>query len=363
MKAICIVIDDISLNAGTERAVCNLANLLESSCKYHAVITSLFSQEDSTVKYSLEKGVEIVHFSLSNSGKAERFRSYSKFVKIMSAKYADTYHAIVGTTHALNSLLPKIRTKSCLIGCEHLNYDSCPWYSKQIRRMMYPKLDGVVLLTNADKKHYVDFIDSKKLFVIPNSVSFTSDVTSTLSSKRIIALGRLEAQKGFDYLVEVADILKNKINDWHIDVFGDGSEREKLEEQSRKLNVQDYITFRGGTNHVTEELLNSSIYVMTSRFEGLPMVLIEAQIVGLPIVSFDCPEGPADIVNNGENGFLVPLGNVEEFAERVIEISQNEGMRLSFGKNATEGSKRFNPNNIYCLWDKLFTLLIEKELS
>ena len=357
MRKVCIVIDNISNNAGTERAVCNLSNLLAKSGEYKPIIASLYSNNNDLIHYELDSTVEINHMNFKSGGTIFRLLAYIRFLIRFNLRFKSEYDYIVGTTYAINSLFALIHTKAKKVGCAHLNYDSCTTISKKIRRKLYPKLDAVVLLTNADKSHYTDFVDNSKLFVIPNSVSFTSNEVSSLENKRFIALGRLTEQKGFDYLIKAARQLKKALPDWHIDVFGDGPDKEKLLKMCQKYNVNDYVSFNGVTNNVTSELLNSSAYLMTSRFEGLPMVLIEAQICGLPIISFDCPEGPADIIDEGENGFLVKIGDIDSFVECAVRVAKDSELRKKFGINAKKSSNHFNDENVYQKWNSLFLLL------
>lgn len=204
---------------------------------------------------------------------------------------------------------------------------------------------------------YISLLPEKKRFVIPNSLSFTCDTPSNCENKRIIALGRLDSQKGFDYLLQTAVKLKQAIPDWHIDIFGDGEDETMLKDLARKLQVNDFVTFNPPTKEVIKELCNSGMYVMSSRFEGLPMVLLEAQECGLPIVSFDCPEGPSEIIHEGEDGFLVPLADTDALAERIITLAKNEEMRKEFGRNAKINCKQFSPERVGEMWMDLINKL------
>lgn len=118
--------------------------------------------------------------------------------------------------------------------------------------------------------------------------------------------------------------------------------------------MNNFVNIKPATNNIMEELLKSSIYVMTSRFEGLPMVLIEAQECGLPIVSFDCKEGPNQIIQDNKNGYLVEVGDINIFADKVISITKNEEMWNVFSKNAKENADNYSEGRIIKLWMELF---------
>ena len=170
-------------------------------------------------------------------------------------------------------------------------------------------------------------------------------------------MGRLDPQKGYDYLLHTAVKLKQEIPDWHLDIFGSGDDEEMLKELAKKLQVDDFVSFHPPTKEVAKELCNSGMYVMSSRFEGLPMVLLEAQECGLPIVSFDCPEGPSEVIHDGEDGFLVPLADTDALAEKIITLAKDQEMRKRFGQAAKINCQQFSPEKVGEMWLKLFSAL------
>jgi len=358
---VAIIIADISLRAGTERAVCSLANNLAK--EYEVTIISICSKQEQQNSYELAPTVEIYHLNTILTGNIvqkiySRIRLILKLRKIVSDNKID----IIFSARRVMSFASLFLQKSCKkIACEHFNYNQAHWVSKLLRRVFYPKLDAVVLLTQRDAEKY-KFVPENKRFVIPNSLSFNCDTPSNCTNKRIIALGRFTPQKGFDYLLQTAVKLKKEIPDWHIDIFGSGDDETMLKDLARKLQVDDFVTFNPPTKEVIKELCNSGMYVMSSRFEGLPMVLIEAQECGLPIVSFDCPEGPSEVIHEGKDGFLVPLADTDALAERIITLAKNEEMRKEFGRNAKINCKQFSPERVGEMWmDLIHKLTVNKE--
>ena len=357
MNNIAIIIGNISNHAGTERAVTNLANLLVKSNKYNISIISMYSKNGDKCYYDINKSIIIHHLNLSNKNKIARLLNYLIFLrKVNRIINFNNIECIIGTTHAINSLISNYRKKVKTIGCEHMSYNACPPISRHIRKILYKKLDSVVVLTNADAKHY-SFIQKDKLYVIPNSVSFECDYSSTLENKRMIAVGRLTYQKGYDILINIAKQIKNECPEWTIDIFGDGEDKENLLKLISENELNNYIHIKNPTQNIQNELLNSSLYLMTSRFEGLPMVLIEAQVCGLPIVSFNCPEGPADVVSDNANGYLVTMNNRDEYANKVIALCKNINLRKEFGRIAKESAKKYSTERIYEKWVELFNSL------
>jgi len=137
----------------------------------------------------------------------------------------------------------------------------------------------------------------------------------------------------------------------------DGEEKEMLNKMIEKFGLKDFINICPPTNDVIKEYLNSSIYVMTSRFEGLPMVLIEAQACGLPIISFDCPTGPSFIIKDNVSGYLVEPGKIDLFAKKLIDLANDNLLIKNFGNAALKNAKKYSPEEISKLWNSLFIQL------
>lgn len=356
MKTIGIVIDDITKGAGTERAVINLSNMLCESDEYNVYIFSLFSDDNKKLYYNYNSKTKIINLDLNKDKTYNKltqtimYLSLIKSLKVFINKYKiDT---ILGTGTMINSILSFLPRKTKRIACEHMSFDSCPTLSKIARRFCYPKLDNIVLLTYSDLENYTFISDAKKK-VIPNTLSFITREKTDLKSKRIIAVGRLTKQKGFDLLIETAVLLKVELPDWHIDIFGSGEDKDILETQIKNLHLEDFVKINPPTKQIQLELLNSSIYLMTSRWEGLPMILIEAKSCGLPCVSFDCPEGPADIIKHNEDGFLVEFGNIGLLSKYVIQLAKDRDTLNGYSQKAFDNSLEFSSSSILPKWEAI----------
>lgn len=350
ISTIAILLTDITKRAGTERAVVNLANILVS-LGFSVRIFSTDSFEGNAT-YDLSVEVEIIHFGLKiavATGFA-KFNEYKqlrqKIQKCISEKEVD---CIIGTYSLFNVLIARIKGIKT-IGCEHFNYGNAGRIHRLVRRSFYPRLDAVVVLTEEDKKHY-KFLHN--CYVIPNSRSFTTDIKSTWNEKKILAIGRFTRQKGFDLLVEAASKLRNEFPDWTFYVVGSGEEEQKLRNLIGQHNLNGYVNLLPPTTDVISLYKTASIYCMSSRWEGLPMVLIEAQSCGLPIVSFNCPEGPSEIVEDRVNGFLCEPENSQDLAEKLKILMRSKNLREEFGKKAFESSKRFSTKEVAEKWKRL----------
>lgn len=221
-------------------------------------------------------------------------------------------------------------------------------YLKEI--FLVNKYDEFIVLTEEDKKQW----KNKKVKVIPNFISSFPKEISSCENKKIISVGRLEYQKGYDILIDIWKKIEEKYPDWILEIYGNGTEKEKLQEKINNLGLEKSFLLKGVTENIKEKYLASSIYVMSSRYEGMPMVLLEAMAHGLPIVSFECPCGPKDIIKDNEDGYLVSFGNVEQMAKKIEELIINKEKRKFFGKNARKNVERFSQDKIMEKWKKLF---------
>lgn len=347
-----ILINDITRHAGTERAVCNLANIL---IKKHTVTIISRDTNAGNAFFPIDSKIQLIHLGadICHASTLQKLKKYFCMYKKLRELAKENASAVfIATISSVNALITLLGKNIKTIGCEHFNYDAACLRQKVLRRIFYPRLDFVVCLTNEDAKRYT-FIKNNRLFVIPNSLSFECDITSNCTAKRIIAVGRLTKQKGFDLLLDSAVLMKERIPDWHLDIFGDGEDKDALLEKIVRLKLQTFVSIKSPTKNIELEYIASSLFVMSSRWEGLPMVLLEAQHCGIPAVSFDCQTGPSEVIVHGETGFIVPLGDVTALAEKTIELALNEEMRISFGKKAKENSKRFSTEDIEKKWDEL----------
>ena len=216
--------------------------------------------------------------------------------------------------------------------------------------------DKFIVLTNGNKSEW----KNKNVVVIPNPLSFYPTESSSLTNKKVIAVGKQSYQKGYDLLLQSWKIVQDKNPDWQLEIYGKKEPKEGLEEQAKQLGIENSVTFFEPEKNIQSKYLESSIYVMSSRFEGFGMVLIEAMACGIPCVSFDCPFGPSDIVKDNEDGFLVENGNTTQLAEKLNVLIENENLRKDFGQKAKQNVKRFEVEFILKQWDELFKEITKK---
>ena len=213
------------------------------------------------------------------------------------------------------------------------------------------ELDRMVVLTESAK---ADWPELSNLSLIPDPLPFRVETVSNLSSKRIISIGRYAYEKGNDLLLEVWAQVEKKCCDWTLVIYGMGDRTPYLQ-QMQELGIDTTrCHLYGSLTSVKEEYLSSSIFVLPSRFEGFGLVIIEAMSCGLPVISFDCENGPRNIISDGENGFLVRPFDINDFADRVVQLIQDEDLRHRMGTFAHQVSQRYDTNSIALQWHQLF---------
>ena len=212
-------------------------------------------------------------------------------------------------------------------------------------------LDQFVVLTEEDKKAWAEL---PNICVISDPLSFCPTQRSSLSIKRVIAVGRYVYQKGFDQLLQAWATIERQYPEWQLVVFGDG-DRTPYEQLIDDLKInRKSCQLHGRTDDVEKEYCNSSIFVLSSRFEGFGMVLLEAMACGLAVVSFDCPCGPKDIVKDGEDGLLVENGNIDLLASSLSRLMNDETLRQSMSKTGQKNAQRFSIDYVADQWRRLF---------
>ncbi len=223
-------------------------------------------------------------------------------------------------------------------------------------RAVERQADVVVSLTKGDA---YEWQKAKRVEVIPNFTMMPVADGQSPREKRVIAVGRLEWQKGFDRLVELWAVVSKHYPDWRLDIFGSGSLEKALQQQILSLGLEDQVAIHPFTEHIREEYLRSSVFVLTSRYEGFSLVLLEASQSGLPSVAFDCPFGPSDLIEDGQSGFLVPDGDTNAVIERLETLLGDESMRLRFSQRAIRYVQKFQVKAVMQQWKTLFETLCE----
>lgn len=221
------------------------------------------------------------------------------------------------------------------------------------------RFDKFVVLTNEDRGYWGDL---PNIEVIPNAAMHVSDAYSDVMNKRVIAVGRLDYQKGFDRLIQAWELVQHtgKFTNWKLDIYGQGEWREMLQQMIDKAELQNTVCLNWPTKQIGEEYVKSDMLVMSSNYEGFPMVMIEAMACGLPVVSFDYKCGPKDIIQSGINGLLVPNGDIQALADAMMKVMEDEAYRKMLSLNARKVVDTYSEQAVMAQWIRLFTSITAK---
>ena len=213
------------------------------------------------------------------------------------------------------------------------------------------KLDRLVVLTEKDREAWVEL---DNVSVIPDPLPFIPTKKSQLKEKRVVVIARYSYEKGIDLLLQAWVQFQKMDKDWRLDVYGEG-DRKPYEQLIEELKLdRTRCQLHGRTDNVENVYCNSSIFVLSSRFEGFGMVIIEAMACGLPVVAFDCPWGPRSIIHEGKDGLLVDNGDTKALAMSLFSLTSDDVMRKEMGGNAIENAKEYKLELIAGLWKSIF---------
>jgi glycosyltransferase involved in cell wall biosynthesis len=217
----------------------------------------------------------------------------------------------------------------------------------------YREIDAFLLLTRADADQFrrVGFNNTG---VMPNPVALRPSRPAELATQTIITVGRLAPEKNYRALVEAFAQLAPDHPDWGVKIFGDGPLRAPLQQQVDRAGLTDRVLLKGTTNDVEGELLDSSIFALSSESEGLPVVLVEAMACGVPCVAYDCSPGIREIITDGVDGVVAANRSVSDLSAGIRRLIEDVQLRRSMGRAAVVGAQRFSEDNVLGLWEDLF---------
>lgn len=251
-----------------------------------------------------------------------------------------------------------INCKVIVVEANDPSHDQISLRTRILRKLLYWNADGHIFQTKEEKKYYSKNIQ-KKSIVVHNPIMVNLPTRAKDIDKEIVAVGRLEAQKDYHTLIRAFYIVHKIHPDYKLRVFGQGNKEKELKDILIQLGIENSVIFEGFCLDVHEKIISSDIYVLTSLYEGMPNTLLEAMAMGFPVVSTDCGGGgPKEIIQDGYNGFLVPIGDAKAIASKINYLIENKSIKENMGKNALKIRKSHEVFQICKIWEEYIRKVI-----
>jgi GalNAc-alpha-(1->4)-GalNAc-alpha-(1->3)-diNAcBac-PP-undecaprenol alpha-1,4-N-acetyl-D-galactosaminyltransferase len=283
------------------------------------------------------------------SGVTGNARRVARLRKAISASRPEVVLSFCDRTNVL-TLLAAFGLSVPVVVSEHSNPEKqqMPWPWSWLRPKLYPRAAAVIVLTRAVAETVAPW-STQPPIVIPVAPQTLPDVGAAdmptqrgSDDQRIVGVGRLEVEKGFDQLIQAFATVADQHRQWKLIIYGEGSLRSQLEQQRDRLGLSGRVQFPGWTRPIWPALQSSDLFVLPSRYEGFPVALLEAMAVGLPCVAFDCPDGPSVIIRDRYDGLLVPSGDISALAAAMNQCMGNPELRATLGQRAVAVTQRFS---------------------
>lgn len=366
---------------GTEKIITEKANYLSDQLGYDVTIVSCTQPFDQPNAFNLSPTVKQINLNFPyykpyRYGYPKRLWMKIKADKDLKKKIEETIiqlnpDILIGLLCFKADIISKINCHAKkIIECHETRYYSLAdvehnrsfisnlfmtiYQRNKYFRTIENNADVVVTLTNGDEKLWDK---AKHVEVIPNFSTMQVENNYNYRNKRIIAVGRLSPEKGYDRLLNIWEQVSHKHPDWQLDIFGEGKMRDNLNDTITNQKIKN-ICIHHASSHISEEYVKSSIFVMTSYYEGFPLTLLEALKHGIPCIAYNCPFGPSSIILDNKCGYLVEDGNNQQFVEKLCKLIENNDIRRNFSMAAIERDKSFSVDNVMNLWKKLFVNLL-----
>jgi glycosyltransferase involved in cell wall biosynthesis len=353
-RTVLLVIGSLQ-GGGAERQISDMANYWVA--KDWKVVLATWSGPEVIDFYPLDARVSRVRLATPSEGAIGRSRICTNLKRVVRLR------AILKSTrpHAVLSFMTESNILTILAGTglnlrvavservQPAFHSAFPWTWRMLRRVLYTWADAVVAQTQ-EAAHWLELNCRTTVTVIPNALRGLPEVSGEREAL-IIGVGRLTHQKGFDVLLRAFASIASKFESWRLAIIGEGAERQTLERLRGELSLDDRVEFVGQTPDVVAWMGRAGLVVQPSRFEGFPNVVLESMGLGAPVISSDCHSGPADLIDDGANGRLVPVGEVETLAQVMAELMSNPDERARLGQAATGVRERFRQDAVMDRWE------------
>lgn len=363
---VCFCVVDMDYQNGILKVVRNIANKLAMDEKFEITVLS-YMELKGKEKCRFSENIEIKTLGIP-SKKKNKWRYFCMIPKLKKFFKDNSYDCCIvsGMEYGISFFLAGIQRKVPIIAWEHLNFFKgsifrLEWLGKRIALKFFA---GILTITKRDQALYLQRNGKAKVFQIYNLVQWEEiQVPYNIKSKKIVSCGFLTEVKGFDMLVQVAKQCLPKHPDWSWDIYGEGVEKENLQNLIKESQLDKQIFLKGYCDRMNEQYSQYSFFVLTSRLEGMGMVMIEAQKAGLPVVAFDVLCGPSDIIKDGVNGNLIPPFNIQIMADRIEDLMIHEDKRMLYSQQSKICHEELDSKIIIFRWKQMLKSIVEGNIN
>jgi GalNAc-alpha-(1->4)-GalNAc-alpha-(1->3)-diNAcBac-PP-undecaprenol alpha-1,4-N-acetyl-D-galactosaminyltransferase len=346
-------------SGGAERVLTTLANNFSQKEDYKIIVATYLNEEDF---YKLSENIKRIKFG-TRIGKniflkiVKRIQKLYRIRKIVKEEKPDFILPLIVYTN-IEVIIACLGLKTKILVTEHSNY----WAVKSklfriLRIITYKLATKAIVLTKKDKDIYNKYLNNVEVIgnpILLNTTKSIEEITNTKRNKTLLCVGTLYHVKQFNHAIEAFSMIHEKYPEWKLLIAGAGIELENLKNLTKILKLTTKVDFLGNVSNIEDLYLTSSIFILSSKYEGLPMVIGEAMLAGLPVVSYDCPTGPSEFIENEISGLLVEHNNKKELASKIEDLILDPEKRDFLSKNAKEKIKEFSVENIIKKWEKQF---------
>lgn len=363
MKKIVLYIDTMN-RGGAQRVMLNLAKYLAQEGIKTILVTD-FSTDGKNQQYNVPDYIERRYLSDSLSGN-RLIKNIARIIelrKIIKAEKPNVILSFLGRpniTMLIATIALRVRKIVSVRNDPHREYGNSRLKQRLIGRL-FNRVDGIVFQTKDAAEFFPQSVQRKSAIILnPVDIKFFQIKRETIT-RNIVTVSRLERQKNHKLLITAFSRIANSIPDENLLIYGDGPLKGELEQYVESLNLKSRVIFMGNIPNIEEELTKASLFVLSSDWEGLPNALMEAMAVGVPVISTDCPcGGPRALIENEDEGILVPCGDVNAIASAMLKLMNDRKIQIKLSKNEKERAKDFYPEKIFRQW---FEFLLNEELS
>ena len=367
--------------AGTERILIDKINYFADKKGYEVLVLT-YEQGQHSFIYPISNNARHIdlgvrYCELYNYGRLSRFFKWKLYDRLLNKRFSKVVHdyhpdIAITTTYFVNLLsailsckVPFVRVLESHIDRRYILSNNPinktnflhwlrTWFEMRGLLSKSSCFDVLVALNRNDAQDWSRYLKS---VIIENLVHLNSmGRLCSHQSKHAIFVGRYTWQKGVDDLLKIWNIVYLKYPDWHLDMYGEGDLSDYLFKEAARLQANIHVN--PPTSNIFDKYLNSSLLLVTSNYEPFGLVMPEAMSCGLPVIAFDCPSGPANIISDGVDGYLIKNRDIALFADRVCSLIESPALRKKMGQSAIDSSKRFSPENIMPQWESLFQKLV-----